>query len=293
MRFARDLPVLRQPIRNAPQYIQQLADRLIGLKDKHGILPVKLKDAIQAYHSPSEPIKDYMFTSERTDADTNTDDDSPDNGSLEQFDRLVEICDNTWKCETIGRNFYEVEWNETVHSPMLRLVTRGRRDLECRNLTQANISKRWTDPETPDSRIDYGVFAVPALDSDLYNRIFSYIQQHPGSQVNPLEDIDPDYPLAIIIETKQLAPGVEKADTQLASFARCLMRLTGEFTFAKDPQLIPLLKVVGSDWRLNFMTRENNRASLTILFTWAGRLSTDWWSSALSDEELRIATQSH
>ncbi|RYO91368.1 hypothetical protein DL766_009319 [Monosporascus sp. MC13-8B] len=272
MRFARSLPLDRRPIVSAPRHVQQLAGRLTDLEGKHGILPAKLKDAIQAHQSLSEPIKDYMFTSDGIDANANTeadsnDDGSPHDGSLEQLDRLVKIRDNTRECDTIGRNFHEVEWNETVHSPMLRLVTRGRRDLACRNLTQANVSRRWTDPETQDNRIDYGIFVVPAEDSDLHHRILTYIQQQRGSQVNPLIDIDPDRPLAVSIETKRLAPGVEKADTQLASFARCLIRLTRELTPPEDPQLVlPLLRAVGSAWEVGFIIREKDRAVVNDSF---------------------------
>ena len=300
MHFARSLPLDRRPIVNAPQHVQQLAGRLTDLEDKHGILPAKLKLAIQVHQSLSEPIKEYMFASDETDAD------SPDDGSLEQLDRFVEIRDNTRECDTRERNFHEIEWNETVHSPMLRLVTRGRQDLACRNLTQATVSRRWADLETQDNRIDYGIFVVPAEGSDLHRRILAHIQER-GSQVNPLIDIDIDRPLAVSVETKRLAPGVEKADTQLAGFGRCLIRLTSELTVADYPQLVlPLVRAVESAWEVGFMIREKDRVviygpvelgstrtltncyrlykSLTILFTWTGRQCLDWWNTSALPE---------
>ncbi|RYP81637.1 hypothetical protein DL770_005845 [Monosporascus sp. CRB-9-2] len=64
MHFARSLPLDRQPIVNAPQHVQQMAGRLAMLENEHGILPAKLKDAIKVHQSLSEPIRDYMFTSD-------------------------------------------------------------------------------------------------------------------------------------------------------------------------------------------------------------------------------------
>lgn len=161
--------------------------------------------------------------------------------------------------------------------------------------TQTSLSPRWATPEFQDSRIDYGIFVAPDPDTDLYCRIFTYIQQRQDAtrtelgQINPLTDIDIDRPLAIAVETKRLAPGVEKANTQLASFGRSMLRFQHDVaTFLADTRIrpplsetngsdhafvLPLLTVIGPVWEVDFMVREKGLAvRLMSLFTEPGSL---------------------
>lgn len=118
---------------------------------------------------------------------------------------------------------------------------------------------------------------APEPDSDLYHRILTYIQRRHDStgtelgQVNPLIDIDIDRPIAVAVETKRLATGVEKANTQLAGFGRCMLRLQHDVTaFLADTEsgsnnnshaiVLPLLTVIGSAWEVDFMIREKGLA---------------------------------
>ncbi|KAJ3570317.1 hypothetical protein NPX13_g5770 [Xylaria arbuscula] len=342
MRFARDLPIQYRSLSVAPKNVQDLAEQLAEFEGKQGIMPECLQSTIQAYRSPSEPIKDYMFDKRRDSADS-------DLRSLNrELERLLEVRDNTLECNSRARVFHEVEWNETVHSPMLRLVTKRFATLACRNLcvrlpsppssavfpmliifldirTQTSLAPRWANTEVPDSRVDYGIFVAPKPDSDLYSHMFTYIQQRAtatGSelgQINPLLDIDIDRPLAVAIETKRLAAGVEKANTQLASFGRSMLRFkhdvatflakTRTRTQARTtktcdaPFVLPLVIVIGVSWEVDFMVRENGLAviygpvslgstqtltncyrlyrSLDVLFQWSHEHCVDWWTGML------------
>ncbi|KAI0412516.1 hypothetical protein F5X98DRAFT_379719 [Xylaria grammica] len=102
---------------------------------------------------------------------------------------------------------------------MLRLATKQFKELACRDPTQANLSRRWTNPEVKDSRIDYGI--------------------------------------AVAVGTKRLATGVEKANTQLAGFGRCMLRLQHDtIAFLTDTKsgsndndraiVLPLLTIIAS-----------------------------------------------
>ncbi|KAI1364915.1 hypothetical protein F5Y08DRAFT_199151 [Xylaria arbuscula] len=281
MRFARDLPIQYRSLSVAPKNVQDLAEQLAELEGKQGIMPECLQSTIQAYRSPSEPIKDYMFDKRR---------DSPDSDlrSLNrELERLLEVRDNTLECNSRARVFHEVEWNETVHFPMLRLVAKRFATLACRNLTQTSLAPRWANPEVPDSRVDYGIFVAPKPDSDLYSHMFTYIQQRAtatGSelgQINPLLDIDIDRPLAVAVETKRLAAGVEKANTQLASFGRSMLRFKHDVAIflaktrtrtqarttktCDTPFVLPLVTVIGVSWEVDFMVRENGLAVCLLL----------------------------
>ncbi|GAW25436.1 hypothetical protein SAMD00023353_0602530 [Rosellinia necatrix] len=105
--------------------------------------------------------------------------------------------------------------------------------------------------ETPRAR-------PPAKGSDLYGRITSHIQKQESfesAQVNPLVNIDPEYPLAVGIATGCLTQGVERASSQLASFGRCILRLSRdvapEHTLEGDEGIIlPLVTAVGSCWEV-------------------------------------------
>ncbi|KAH8156664.1 hypothetical protein CIB48_g11580 [Xylaria polymorpha] len=301
--------------------IQALAEQLADLESKQGILPGCLRSTIQAYRSPSEPIRDYMFDNRHDGQGSDIEMRNMDR----ELERLLEIRDNTQECNSRARVFHEVEWNETAHSPMLRLVTKRIATLACRNLTQTSLSPRWATPEFQDSRIDYGIFVAPDPDTDLYCRIFTYIQQRQDAtrtelgQINPLTDIDIDRPLAIAVETKRLAPGVEKANTQLASFGRSMLRFQHDVaTFLADTRIrpplsetngsdhafvLPLLTVIGPVWEVDFMVREKGLAviygpvpvgstqtltncyrlyrSLDILFQWAHQHCVEWWTAML------------
>ncbi|KAI0436192.1 hypothetical protein F4803DRAFT_543150 [Xylaria telfairii] len=322
MRFARDLPIQYRSVSSAPDHIQSIVEQLVDLESKQRILPGRLRSTIQTYRSPSEPIRDYMFddhlrSGQGSDVDMRALD--------RELERLLEIRDNTQECNSRARVFHEVEWNETVHSPMLRLVTKRSATLACRNLTQTSLSPRWTNPEFQDSRIDYGIFVAPDPHSDLYRAMVTYIQERHDAtgtelgQINPLVDIDIDRPLAIAVETKRLATGVEKANTQLASFGRCMLRFQHDVTaFLAGTQstsstsnpnnsshafVLPLLTVIGLAWEVDFMVLEKDFAviygpvslgstqtltncyrlyrSLDVLFQWAHQLCVEWWTTVL------------
>jgi hypothetical protein len=130
MRFARDLPIQYRSISSAPVHIQPLVEQLVDLESKQGILPGRLRSAIQAYQSPSEPIRYYMFDDLQCGQGSEVDMRTLDR----ELERLLEVRDNTQECNSRARVFHEVEWNETVHSPMLRLVTKRIATLACRNL---------------------------------------------------------------------------------------------------------------------------------------------------------------
>lgn len=130
MRFARDLPIQYRSVSSAPDHIQTLVEQLIDFESKQGILPGRLKSTIQAYRSPSEPIRDYMFDDARSGQGSHVHMQTLDR----ELERLLEIRDNTRECNSRARVFHEVEWNETVHSPMLRLVAKRIATLACRNL---------------------------------------------------------------------------------------------------------------------------------------------------------------
>ncbi|KAI1270811.1 hypothetical protein F5Y07DRAFT_385044 [Xylaria sp. FL0933] len=281
MRFARDLRIQYRSMSSAPDLVQPLAEQLADLESKQGILPQRLKSTLEEYRSLSEPIRDYMFDNGRGGGGGGGGDSDVDVRALgRELERLLEIRDNTQECNSRGRVFHEVEWNEMVHSPMLRLVTKKIGTLACRNLTQTSLSPRWANPEFQDSRIDYGIFVAPDHDSDLYRRMFSYIQQRQEGagtelgQINPLVDIDIDRPLAVAVETKRLATGVEKANTQLASFGRCMLRFQHDVTAflaatrsassatnnSDDAFVLPLLTVIGPAWEVDFMVREKGLA---------------------------------
>ncbi|GAP92042.1 putative L-aminoadipate-semialdehyde dehydrogenase [Rosellinia necatrix] len=321
MRFARDLPIQYRSISNAPDHIQPLVEQVVDLESKQGILPGCLRTTLQAYRSPSEPIRDYMFDDLQGDQGPEVDMRTLDR----ELERLLEIRDNTQECNSRARVFHEVEWNETVHSPMLRLVTKRITTLACRNLTQTSVSSRWANPEFQDSRINYGIFIAPDSHSDLYRSMVTYIQERRDAtgaelgQINPLVDIDIDRPLAIAVETKRLATGVEKANTQLASFGRCILRFQHDITaFRADTPsasstsksnnsshafVLPLLTVIGSAWEVDFMVHEKNLAviygpislgstqtltncyrlyrSLGVLFQWAHQHCVEWWTAIL------------
>ncbi|KAI1422301.1 hypothetical protein F5Y12DRAFT_786855 [Xylaria sp. FL1777] len=314
MRFARDLPIQYRPISSAPDHIQTLVEQLVDLESKQGILPGRLRSTIQAHRSPSEPIRDYMFDDLRSGQGPDVDMRTLDR----ELERLVEIRDNTHECNSRARVFHEVEWNETVHSPMLRLVTKRMATLACRNLTQTSVSPRWANPEFQDSGIDYGIFVAPDSHSDLYRGMVAYIQERHDAtgtelgQINPLVDIDIDRPLAIAVETKCLATGVEKVNTQLASFGRCMLRFQHDVTaFLAGTQstsstsksiksshafVLPLLTVIGPAWEVDFMviygpvslgstqTLTNCYRlyrSLDVLFRWAHQHCVEWWTAVL------------
>ncbi len=149
MRFARDLPIHYRSIPSAPQRVQALAEQLADLESKQGILPGRLRATLQAYHSPGEPIKNYMFDDRHNSNSAGGKELDTDVQTLDrELEHLKEIRDNTQECNSRGRVFHEVEWNETVHSPMLRLATKRFKELTCRNLyvrpsSSGNLLYNW------------------------------------------------------------------------------------------------------------------------------------------------------
>ncbi|KAH7007906.1 uncharacterized protein B0I36DRAFT_343260, partial [Microdochium trichocladiopsis] len=349
MRYADDLPLLRRSLKDPrlPARLGPLLKDVRAVSTKKHIMPLALKEEIEALYSPFEAISDDMFFGGEDDEDESEDGHNQskvvkvnDDHVKRHRDRLWQlgrICDGTEDCSDPSRQTFEVEWNDVVHSPMLRLACRQQSSLRCRNLTSVQVDGRYGDAARTvrrggggaatatlcDCRIDFGIFLAPPEKSDLQYRIFDLMSRDVDQvrQLNHLNAFEPDWPLAVSVETKRLAPGVEKASGQLASYGRAQVRLMQQFpdpqveeTREKEPAergirggsetILPQLKVVSAQWELSFIVREGPNAvaygpfglgntaslsgcyqvfkSLCILFKWAERECYDWWLRHIS-----------
>lgn len=117
---ARTLPLIRrQSTVNAPQRVKTYIHALWELQERPGILPPRIKPAIQVETSPREPIGDYMFDNHDLGQQNSTESLYEE---IIRLSKLANIRNKTRWCKILGHSCDGVEWDETFHSPMLRLV---------------------------------------------------------------------------------------------------------------------------------------------------------------------------
>lgn len=305
MRQTTDIPLSRKPIQHLKEEEERLpalvalVARLVGYRDKVGILPRTLEGHIRSQAAIDETIRDWMFTPQPPESTTTAAAAAAAAAAsaaasmltaagpvpmaifrdYAEYHRIQEICEATRNCADAGHRVHEAEWNDKVHSPILELVLAGTRNssrpLVQHNITNVRVDRRFRDQEQAlgDNKIDYGVFLAPPGGSELGQSIASHqrgqaCRGNADPQLHALHGFEPDRPLGLSIETKRNRGGDANGPSQLAMCTRAHFRavldtLGGPSSSSYADDIVhPLIDLQGTTWHASFAVRRGN--SMTI-----------------------------
>lgn len=235
-----------------------------------------------------------------------------------EFDDILDIVNTSRAYEKEGD--FEASWNDGVHSHVLRVALRDRRNVGWRNVTKAMVYPQDLIPRLLNApaaqqtnMVDYAIF-LDLDDLPLYERLWDALEIHARNNPGVVKTVNATAyeplrmrPIAINIETKRPYGDRLQAEAQAFSWTSFQMTRFNQFTTTAHgcnllPQ--PVIVVVGTSWDLYFVSMDGSDKfkmygpqpiggtkniievyrllrSLRALADWSTSTFLSWWDSVL------------